>query len=127
MELNLERNMENEILAGMDSPISRQRLGNIMSAAENVQSTQLEVDDVRTGVSDAVKSLEKETRQMFPDKKEVAQATNLEEEKDSKNKEVKTVVVEKRILGMKPLVFTIVVIAVAVGGYIAYRNYKKAA
>ena len=90
MELNLERNMENEILAGMDSPISRQRLGNIMSAAENVQSTQLEVDDVRTGVSDAVKSLEKETRQMFPDKKEVAQATNLEEEKDSKNKEVKT-------------------------------------
>jgi len=123
-ELSLMDNMESEILQGMNSPLHQDRLNSISMAANSATPSEVETENVKTGVSQAIKKLDLETRDMFPEKEEVAEAMNNGEEvkEVAKTIDAKT---EKTIMGMKPLTFGLVVLAVAAGGYFAYKHFNK--
>lgn len=123
-ELSLMDNIESELLQGMDSPLQQDRLNSISMAANSVTPSEVETENVKTGVSQAIKKLDMETRDMFPDKEEVAD-TITDGEKTQEVAKSANSNSEKTIMGMKPLTFGLVVLAVGVGGYFAYKHFNK--
>ena len=119
----LLNSMDEDVVNGMGSPLSQERLISIREAANSMPVSELELEGVRTRVSEAVKNLDKEINPMFPDKEDIAETTadgdELAKNINSKKEQAKT------ILGMKPLAFGLVVITVGVLGYFAYKKLKK--
>lgn len=122
-ELNVLNNMEQEVLRGIDNGASRERFWDIKSFSEN-EENQIETSNAKTGVSDVVKKLEKETREMFANKEDVAKVEVTQPTDIALKTKEKIPTTERRILGMTPVVFGVVVVLAAVGSYFAYKNYK---
>lgn len=124
-ELALSQEMEAELLQGINNPISRDRFSVINNAANSSSNTEVESEKIQVAVSQAVKNLEEETKEMFPEKTNVAEAV-LETDKKVDEKEDKVEKTEsKKILGMKPLTF-VVVSAASVGlGIYLYKKFVK--
>jgi len=123
-ELNLSKDMEEEVVGVLNNPYTTQRMGVLNSYSSN---SNLESDKAKVGVQDAVKKLEEEAKDLFPDKEEVSKTTVV---KDAKDNETKVVTLksksETKILGMKPLHAGIVVLGVAALGYLIYKKTRKA-
>jgi hypothetical protein len=119
-ELSIANNMDSDVLQGLDSS-PKSRMGAINRAALK-PSTELETENIKMGISDTVKKLEKETQTMSPDKEDVAEVVITENKGDSMKKIDGS---DKTILGMKPLTFGIVVVVGAIGGYLAYKHFKS--
>jgi len=126
---SLSTTMEAGVVEGMGSPLSMQRTELIQQAASSAPIVELESGNIKTGVSDAIENLDRETGDMFPDKENIAEVVTEKDNNSGKPKEVKELSKEddssKLIFGMKPLTFGVVVLALGVGGYLAYKKFKK--
>lgn len=123
-ELSTANNMESEVLQGLDRQSSGGRLTAINKAANRPQSPELESGKIKMGLNEVVKNLGKETQEMFPEKEDVAE-TVVVSEKDGSTDEVSKEVNDKKIMGMKPIVFGVVLVLAGVGAYFAYKKFKK--
>lgn len=125
-ELSVANNMDEEVKQGLDPAPASQRLGAISQAASMPQSPEVETAKAKKGISEVVKELENENKEVFQDKEEVAETVAVSKE----NGEAGTTPNLERegegtkILGMHPLVFGLVALGVGIGGYYAYKHFK---
>jgi len=119
-DLSIANNMEANVIQGLDNTDMSERLGAINRAASKPQSSELESEAIKMGVAETVKKLEKETKEMSPDKENVADVVISENNGTSMMKED----TEKTILGMKPLTLGLFSVGILVAGYFAYKHFK---
>ena len=125
MEVNLSKNMEQEVVLGERNPYQQRNTS--LDAVESTDSAIMETGKIKTGVSDAVKKLELGDKEMFPDKDEVAETTIVEDAANNNSKKTLDNSSSKKILGMTPLVFGLALVGVSVVSYFAYQNFGKKA
>ena len=125
LEMNVGQNMEDELLQGLNSDVNQRRLGEIKDIVSSVPSSQLETDSVKTPVSEVVKKLQKETVEMFPDKKDVPTTTTKNDVSKTNNEDI-VAKRGKRIFGMTPPVFGLVAVGAVLGGIALYQKFKPA-
>jgi hypothetical protein len=122
-DLSIANNMDSDVVRGLDNSPNKSRMGAISRAASQPQSTELETQNIKMGVAETVKKLEQETQEMSPEKEDVAEVVITENKGDSMKKVDEGD--EKKIMGMKPLTFGVVVLVGAIGGYLAYKHFKS--
>jgi len=125
MEVNLSKNMEQEVVLG-ERNIYEQR-SNKLEEIEGADSTIMETGKIKTGVSDAVRKLELGDKEMFPNKDEVVETTVVEDASNNNSKKTLDNSSSKKILGMSPLIFGLTLVGVSVIGYFAYQKIGKKA
>lgn len=124
---SLSNKMDASVVEGMGSPLSMERTQLIEAAAFSAPTSELELSSVKTSAAKAIENLDAETGSMFPEKEDTA-AVEVEENKEittAKDLSDKSLKESKLILGMKPLTFGILALAVGVGGYLAYKKFGK--
>ena len=118
--------IDNDILSGMGNPYSVDDRLDYIHRAANSTSSLLEAEAIKNNISEAVKNLDKETGEMFADKKDVVKTTLATEDKAEVNSEKSSDDIDdNKIFGMSPLTFGLVAIGVGVAGYLAYQKFKK--
>ena len=123
-ELNLSKNMEEDITMGLNNPYSIKRMDDLYDVNES-SIPELETSREKIGVSDAVKNLEKETRELFPEKDEVSKTTIVKDANNNKSSLTTKNEEVYKIMGLRPLPFSIVLVGVAVAGYFLYKKVNK--
>lgn len=122
-ELNLSENMDEGVVKLMNDdemPMNQRGTSTVQKSVNQLESAR-----VKTPVSDAVKQLESES-EIFPEKEQVAKTTTVTEASDNKTATTEKNV-NNKVLGMKPLTLGLVVVAVGVLGYFAYKQIKTKA
>ena len=76
--------MEEDITMGLNNPYSIKRMDDLYDVNES-SIPELETSREKIGVSDAVKNLEKETRELFPEKDEVSKTTIVKDANNNKS------------------------------------------
>ena len=123
-ELNLSKNMDEDITMGLNNPYSIKRMDDLYDVNES-SMPELETSREKIGVSDAVKNLEKETRELFPEKDEVSKTTIVKDANNNKSSLTTKNEEVYKIMGLRPLPFSIVLVGVAVAGYFLYKKVNK--
>ena len=120
-ELSLSKDMEEEVVRGMESPVSVERLGAIQNAA---QTSSLETQSIKTGVKDAVKNLEEQSDKMFPNKEEVAETLKEELPKTEEKIAEVTQEAKKKIMGMNPVAFGLTLAGLGFATFLTVKYFK---
>lgn len=124
-DLSVIQNMDQDILQGMeDNPIGQNRMDMISRAANNPTKTALESESIKTGVEEAVKKLENETRETFTPKEETATTKTTSPDKKAEQP-IDMVSKPKRIMGMSPIGFGLVATGVVIAGYFIIKKTIK--